>query len=81
MALLRGKMDTRTQRENEPLQGCPEIFWYAKDFATAHELAAGHVKFKKASCNSNRYIRQNVTGDGDRTQNNTSGHFSKMGRR
>ena len=31
-------MDTRTQHENEPSQGHLEIFWHAKDFATAHEV-------------------------------------------
>ena len=43
-----------------------------------------HVRFQKASFNSNRDIRQNVAGDGrddEGAQNNTSRHFSKMGRR
>ena len=30
-----------------------------------------HGKFKKASFNSNRDIRQNIRGDGDELQNNT----------
>ena len=37
---MKGKMDTRTQHENEPLQSHLEIFWHAKDFATAHEVPA-----------------------------------------
>ena len=41
MALRRAKMDTRIQHENEPSQGPSAIFWHAKDFATAHEVAAG----------------------------------------
>ena len=43
-----------------------------------------HVKFKKASYNSNRDIRQNIAtdgGDGNGSQSNTSHHFSKTGRR
>jgi hypothetical protein len=39
--LTKGKMDTRIQHENEPSQGPSAIFWHAKDFATAHEVAAG----------------------------------------
>jgi hypothetical protein len=35
------KMDTRIQHENEPSQGPSAFFWHAKDFATAHEVAAG----------------------------------------
>jgi hypothetical protein len=34
-------MDTRIQHENEPSHGLSAIFWHAKDFATAHEVAAG----------------------------------------
>jgi hypothetical protein len=34
-------MDTRIQHENEPSQDSSAIFWHAKDFATAHEVAAG----------------------------------------
>ena len=34
------KMDTRIQHENEPSQGPSALFWHAKDFATAHEVAA-----------------------------------------
>ena len=41
MALRRAKMDTRIQHENEPSQGPSAIFWHVKDFATAHEVAAG----------------------------------------
>ena len=37
---MKGKMDTRTQHENEPSQSHLEIFWHAKDFATAHEVPA-----------------------------------------
>ena len=40
-----------------------------------------HVKFQKASYNSNRDMKNNVSRDGDGTQNNTSRHFSKTGRR
>jgi hypothetical protein len=29
------------EHENEPSQGPSAIFWHAKDFATAHEVAAG----------------------------------------
>ena len=36
-----------------------------------------HAKFQKASFNSNRDTRQNIRGDGDGTQNNTSRHFQK----
>ena len=34
-------MDTRIQHENETSQGLSAIFWHAKDFATAQEVAAG----------------------------------------
>jgi hypothetical protein len=35
------QMDTRIQHENEPSQGPSEIYWHDKEFATAHEVAAG----------------------------------------
>ena len=41
-----------------------------------------HVKFQKASFNSNRDIRHNIagdSGDGDGTQKNTSSRFLNMG--
>jgi hypothetical protein len=37
-------MDTRFKKENEPSQGPSAIFWHAKDFATAHEVAASLAK-------------------------------------
>ena len=37
MALRRAKWT----HENVPSQGPSAIFWHAKDFATAHEVAAG----------------------------------------
>ena len=30
----------RIQHENEPSQGLPTFVWHAKDFGTAHEVAA-----------------------------------------
>lgn len=38
--LTNDKIDKRIQHENEPSGGLPAIFWHAKNFATAHEVAA-----------------------------------------
>ena len=52
-----------------------------KHFSNIIFANIAHVKFKKASFNSNQDIKKNVTGDGDGTQNNMSRHFSKTGGR
>jgi hypothetical protein len=39
--LTKGKIDIRIQHENEPSQCLRANFWHAKDFGTAHEVAAG----------------------------------------
>ena len=36
-----------------------------------------HAKFQKASFNSSQDIKQNIRGDGDGPQNNTSRRFQK----
>jgi hypothetical protein len=38
---MKGKIDRQIQHENEPSQCLRAIFWHAKDFGTAHEVAAG----------------------------------------
>ena len=65
MAFTKGKMDTQIQQENEPLQGLSAIFWHAKDFATAHEVAGrslrnstgGHMMASDALTNGPMFLR------------------------
>ena len=46
--LTKGKIDTRSQHENEPSRGLRSIFLHAKDFAFPHEVVAEAWKIQPA---------------------------------
>ena len=55
LRLMKGKIETRIQHENEPSPGLPAIFWHAKDVGSAHAVTAETEKLNRWSYDGIRW--------------------------